>query len=218
MHDGLAAVEAAEHLRPDVVLLDVGLPKLSGIDACRRIRSHAWGKGMVIVALTGWGQEHDRRNTQGSRIRRASREAGGLRRPASASGCAASPLVDRFSLVSTAQLLHSSAALTTSIAIPARPRCQYRAPPCAFDRWISPRATPWIIAAVFVRDGGAPGAVREPLHRQHRLLGPVGLPAGAVRRCGRMDAVPMATRAATSGSRQSDHRRALSRNGVERQG
>ena len=63
MHDGLAAVEAAERLRPDVVLLDVGLPKLSGIDACRRIRSHAWGKGMVIVALTGWGQESDRRNT-----------------------------------------------------------------------------------------------------------------------------------------------------------
>jgi len=63
-HDGLAAVEAAEHLRPEVVLLDVGLPKLSGIDACRRIRSHAWGKGMVIVALTGWGQESDRRNTK----------------------------------------------------------------------------------------------------------------------------------------------------------
>ena len=64
VHDGLAAVEAAEHLRPDVVLLDVGLPKLSGIDACRRIRSLPWGKGMVIVALTGWGQESDRRNTR----------------------------------------------------------------------------------------------------------------------------------------------------------
>jgi CheY-like chemotaxis protein len=64
VHDGLAAVEAAEHLRPDVVLLDVGLPKLSGIDACRRMRSHAWGKNLVIVALTGWGQESDRRNTR----------------------------------------------------------------------------------------------------------------------------------------------------------
>ena len=63
-HDGLAAVEAAERYRPDVILLDVGLPKISGIDACRRIRSHAWGKGMVVVALTGWGQEHDRRNTR----------------------------------------------------------------------------------------------------------------------------------------------------------
>jgi len=64
VHDGVSAVEAAEHLRPDVVLLDVGLPKLSGIDACRRIRSHPWGKGMVIVALTGWGQESDRSKTR----------------------------------------------------------------------------------------------------------------------------------------------------------
>jgi CheY-like chemotaxis protein/two-component sensor histidine kinase len=64
VHDGLSAVEAAEHFRPDVVLLDVGLPKLSGIEACRRIRSHGWGKGMVIVALTGWGQESDRRSTR----------------------------------------------------------------------------------------------------------------------------------------------------------
>ena len=64
VHDGVAAVEAAEHFRPDVVLLDVGLPKISGIEACRRIRSQPWGKTMVIVALTGWGQENDRRNTR----------------------------------------------------------------------------------------------------------------------------------------------------------
>ena len=64
VHDGLAAVEAAERIRPDVVLLDVGLPKISGIDACRRIRSHPWGKSIVIVALTGWGQENDRRSTK----------------------------------------------------------------------------------------------------------------------------------------------------------
>jgi len=64
VHDGQAAVEAADTLRPDVILLDVGLPKLSGIDACRRIRSQAWGKAMVIVALTGWGQENDRRKTR----------------------------------------------------------------------------------------------------------------------------------------------------------
>jgi PAS domain S-box-containing protein len=63
-HDGLAAVEAAERLRPDVVLLDVGLPKLGGLEACRRIRSHSWGKGLLIVALTGWGQESDRRKTK----------------------------------------------------------------------------------------------------------------------------------------------------------
>jgi PAS domain S-box-containing protein len=64
VYDGLAAVEAAEHLRPDIVLLDVGLPRISGLEVCRRIRSHSWGKAMLIVALTGWGQEHDRRITK----------------------------------------------------------------------------------------------------------------------------------------------------------
>jgi PAS domain S-box-containing protein len=63
-HDGQAAVEEAERLRPDVILLDVGLPKMSGLDACKRIRSHAWGKAIVVVALTGWGQDNDRRNTR----------------------------------------------------------------------------------------------------------------------------------------------------------
>lgn len=63
-YDGLEAVEAAEQFRPDMVLLDVGLPKLNGFDACRRIREHSWGRHMVIVALTGWGQEEDRRKSK----------------------------------------------------------------------------------------------------------------------------------------------------------
>ena len=63
-HDGLEAVEAAEKFRPDVVLLDIGLPKLNGYDACRRIREQPWGQNMVIVALTGWGQEEDRRRSK----------------------------------------------------------------------------------------------------------------------------------------------------------
>jgi CheY-like chemotaxis protein len=62
-HDGLAAVEAASNFLPDIVLLDIGLPKLNGYEACRRMRTHAWSKDMVIVALTGWGQEDDRRRS-----------------------------------------------------------------------------------------------------------------------------------------------------------
>jgi PAS domain S-box-containing protein len=59
--DGLEAVEAAQRCRPDVTFLDIGMPKLSGYDACRRIREQPWGKDMVVVALTGWGQADDRR-------------------------------------------------------------------------------------------------------------------------------------------------------------
>ena len=61
--DGLAAVEKAGALRPDVVLLDVGMPQLNGHDACRRIRAQAWGDKMVLIAQTGWGQDQDRRRT-----------------------------------------------------------------------------------------------------------------------------------------------------------
>ena len=63
-HDGLEAVEVAAAFRPDVVLLDISLPKLSGHDACRRIRQQSWGKNMVLVALTGWGQDEDRRQSK----------------------------------------------------------------------------------------------------------------------------------------------------------
>jgi PAS domain S-box-containing protein len=63
-YDGLAAVEEAERFAPEIVLLDLGLPKLNGIDACRRMREQPWGREMTIVALTGWGQEKDRRRSK----------------------------------------------------------------------------------------------------------------------------------------------------------
>ena len=59
-YDGLEAVEQAERLRPDLVLLDIGLPKLNGYEAARQIRKQAWGKDMLLIALTGWGQDEDR--------------------------------------------------------------------------------------------------------------------------------------------------------------
>jgi len=46
--------------RPDVVLLDIGLPVLNGYDAARQIRAQSWGRDMVLIALTGWGQGEDR--------------------------------------------------------------------------------------------------------------------------------------------------------------
>jgi CheY-like chemotaxis protein/two-component sensor histidine kinase len=62
-HDGLEGLEAAEAFQPDVMVLDIGLPKLNGYEVCRRIRKQPWGKRMVVVALTGWGQEEDMRRS-----------------------------------------------------------------------------------------------------------------------------------------------------------
>lgn len=62
-HDGEQAVEAAKQFLPQVVLLDIGLPKLNGYDVCRAIRQQPWGAGMMIVAVTGWGQDEDRRKS-----------------------------------------------------------------------------------------------------------------------------------------------------------
>jgi CheY-like chemotaxis protein/two-component sensor histidine kinase len=59
-HDGFEAVAAAEQFRPQVILMDVGMPRLNGYEATRRIRQRPWGRGVTIVALTGWGQEVDR--------------------------------------------------------------------------------------------------------------------------------------------------------------
>ncbi len=59
-YDGLEAVEAAAAFQPEVILLDIGLPKLNGYEAARRIREQQRGREIFMVALTGWGQEEDR--------------------------------------------------------------------------------------------------------------------------------------------------------------
>lgn len=63
-HDGLAAVQAAEAFQPDVMLLDIGLPNLNGFEVCRRIRQQPWGQSVVLIALTGWGQDDDRKKSR----------------------------------------------------------------------------------------------------------------------------------------------------------
>jgi PAS domain S-box-containing protein len=62
-YDGLEAVEAAATWKPDVILFDIGLPKLNGYEACRRIREQPWGRAMIMVALTGWCQQEDRQRS-----------------------------------------------------------------------------------------------------------------------------------------------------------
>jgi CheY-like chemotaxis protein len=65
-NDGLSAVALAETLQPTLVLLDIGMPGLNGYEVCQRLRTMPWGEHATIVALTGWGQEHDRRRSSES--------------------------------------------------------------------------------------------------------------------------------------------------------
>lgn len=62
-YDGFEALELAESFRPNLVLLDIGLPKLNGYDVARSIRRQPWGREITLVALTGWGQDKDRCNS-----------------------------------------------------------------------------------------------------------------------------------------------------------
>jgi PAS domain S-box-containing protein len=63
-HDGEAALSVAERFRPEMVLLDLGMPTMDGLETCRRMRASSWGKNILIVALTGLGQREDRRRTK----------------------------------------------------------------------------------------------------------------------------------------------------------
>jgi CheY-like chemotaxis protein len=63
-YDGEQALEQFQSFRPDVVLMDIGLPRLNGYDAARRIRQMPGGGGILLVALTGWGQDEDRQQSR----------------------------------------------------------------------------------------------------------------------------------------------------------
>ncbi len=62
-HDGLTALAVAGDYRPDVALLDIGLPGLNGYETARRIRREPWGRTIVIAALSGWGQDDNRQQS-----------------------------------------------------------------------------------------------------------------------------------------------------------
>lgn len=58
--DGETAIKLAESWRPQIVLLDIGLPRMSGYEVAEAIRTTSWGPGMLLVAITGWGAESDK--------------------------------------------------------------------------------------------------------------------------------------------------------------
>ncbi len=59
-HTGRGALALAERLRADVALLDIGMPEMNGYEVAQRIRASAWGRGMFLIAITGWGQADDK--------------------------------------------------------------------------------------------------------------------------------------------------------------
>jgi two-component system CheB/CheR fusion protein len=64
VHDGTEALKAAEEFRPAFALLDLGMPRTNGYEVARHIRSQPWGKDLVLLAVTGWGQAEVRQKTR----------------------------------------------------------------------------------------------------------------------------------------------------------
>jgi CheY-like chemotaxis protein len=63
-YDGEEGLQLAFGFAPDLVLLDLGMPGLNGFEIAQRIRRETWGQDLTLIALTGWGQEQDRRRTR----------------------------------------------------------------------------------------------------------------------------------------------------------
>ena len=63
-HDGMDAVEKAGEAHIDIALLDIGMPRLNGIEAARRLREMKTASSALLVAITGWGQDDDRERTR----------------------------------------------------------------------------------------------------------------------------------------------------------
>jgi signal transduction histidine kinase len=62
--DGAAAFKLAERFKPDVAVLDIGMPGLTGYEVAERIRAERWGRQMVLIAVTGWGQQSDKQKAR----------------------------------------------------------------------------------------------------------------------------------------------------------
>jgi CheY-like chemotaxis protein len=62
-YDGVAALEMARRLQPDAIMLDIAMPFLNGVEVCRRLRQEPWARGVLMVAVTGFGGPEDRRRS-----------------------------------------------------------------------------------------------------------------------------------------------------------
>ena len=62
--DGVEALEVAAEFRPEVVLMDIGMPRMNGYEAATELRRQPWGRDVTLIALTGWGQDEDKARTR----------------------------------------------------------------------------------------------------------------------------------------------------------
>lgn len=67
-HNGVQAIELAETWRPDVILLDIVLPRMHGHDVCRQLRARDWARDIPIIAVTAWGQDADKQLSRAAGI------------------------------------------------------------------------------------------------------------------------------------------------------
>jgi CheY-like chemotaxis protein len=63
VYDGLEALEVGKAFKPEIVLLDLGMPKMDGYETARKMHLRSWGKTATPIAVTGWGQQQDRQRT-----------------------------------------------------------------------------------------------------------------------------------------------------------
>ena len=63
-HNGESTLAVADAIRPDVVILDIRMPHVDGYAAARMLRERAWSRGLLLYALTGWGDSEDRERTR----------------------------------------------------------------------------------------------------------------------------------------------------------
>jgi CheY-like chemotaxis protein len=61
--DGLEAIEKGSQFQPEAIVLDIGMPGLDGLETARRIRQQPWGKRPVLIAITGWGNDDNKRES-----------------------------------------------------------------------------------------------------------------------------------------------------------
>ena len=62
-YDGEEVVSIADTFRPEVLLLDIGMPRLNGYEVAEQLRARSWGRDVIMIAVTGWGQDEDRRRS-----------------------------------------------------------------------------------------------------------------------------------------------------------